>query len=497
MDTSTSRFQQRAAGWLNASGDSLETVAGWMQRHQFVLLGVFSLCYFVSMLALAQRKLFWFDELFTYYLATLPSLDAIVAELRNGVDHHPPSYFVLMRAASNLWPDPHVSFRIPSIAGYWLLSICLFRFVTRRTSAVYGVLAMLLPYVSAQSWVTDARPYGPSLGVLALGFTAWQSATMTPRRPWPLVLLAVAIAGAISTSYYSVLALVPLGIAELIRTAERRKIDLPMWLAMGAGVSVSLLYLPYVIGSVGGFNPNNWARPSFESLLGMYIEFFGPAIWFWLGCVLFGALLVILRHSVRQRRQDDLEFELPAAEMALGAGLLLLPLLGLAVAYAVTKMITARYVISTVTGFSMLVAFLASRASRASGVAGLAIVSAALFSSMFGWYQEWSGAAQKRNQIRTVFALLDGVPADAAGLPVVFESPLHLFEVCHYSDPALTERFVFLSDPESSLVYSGTRYTGRGLTNLQRYAPLHIDTFAGFRQTHRRVIFLEKYLVGR
>ena len=112
---------------------------------------------------------------------------------------------------------------------------------------------------------------------------------------------------------------------------------------------------------------------------------------------------------------------LPAAEVALGVGLFLLPFLGMAVAYAVTKMITARYVISTVTGFSMLVAFLAFRASRAKAVTGLAIVSAALLSSMFTWYLEWYAAPQKRNQIRTVFALLDRAPSDAADLPVGLE----------------------------------------------------------------------------
>jgi hypothetical protein len=183
--------------------------------------------------------------------------------------------------------------------------------------------------------------------------------------------------------------------------------------------------------------------------------------------------------------------------MALGAGLLLLPVLGLAVAYAVTKMITARYVISTVTGFSMLVAFLAFRASRASAVAGLAIVFAALCSSMFNWYVEWNSTPQGSNEVRTVFALLDRAPEDAADLPVVFESPLDLFEVCHYSDRVLTKRFVFLTDPESSLLYSGTRYTGHGLTSLQRYAPIRIDSFAGFRQAHRRFLVYETPFLGR
>jgi Dolichyl-phosphate-mannose-protein mannosyltransferase len=490
MVNSIERFEERVSAMLNASCDLLEEAAGWMQRHQVVLLSIFSICYFVAMFALAQRKLFWFDELFTYYLTTLPSMDAVVAELAKGVDHHPPSYFLLMRAASSLWPDPHVSFRIPSIVGYWLLSISLFRFVTRRTSAVYGTTAMLAPYVVTHVWAADARPYGPAVGLLAVGFAAWQSATLPAKRSWSLILLAVGIAGAISTSYYAVLALVPLGIAELIRTVQRRTIDLPMWLAMGAGAAVSLLYLPLVIGSVSGFDPYNWARPSFAALLGMYEDFFESAIWFWLGCLLFVAVLVILQRWARKRK-DGIECELPAAEVALGAGLLLLPVLGLAVALAVTKTITTRYVISTVTGFSMLVAFLAFRAARGSAIAGLAIASATLLSSMFSWHLEWRAAPQVSNRIKAVSSLLDHAPDDTASLPVVFESPMQLFEVCHYSDRALTERFVFLVDPESALFYSGTRYTGHGLTSLQRYAPMRTESFASFRQAHPRFLLYE------
>jgi len=496
MANSTASLQERVSGWLGFCEHALETTAEWVETRQLAVVGAFSVCYFMVFIAVAQRKLFWFDELFTYYVSGLPSWNAIVAELRNGVDYHPPSYFLMMRAASSLWPDPHVSFRIPSIVGVWLLSVCLFVFVTRRTSAVYGTLAMLAPSMTGvRVWVTDARPYGPAVGLLALGFLAWQSTAMPARRSGWLVLLAVSIAAAISTSYYAVLALVPLGIAELVKSVERRKIDFSVWLAMLVGASVSLLYLPAVTRGIGQFASDGWARPSLDSLLTMYRDMFESANGFWLACLLFGALLVLLQRPLT-KPVDDRDCALPAGDVALGAGLLLLPVLGLVVAYAVTKAITERYVISTITGFSILLGLLAFRVLRASAATGLVIVSAALLSSLSNWYIEWRRAPDRDGDVKAVSALLSRAPADTGSLPVVFESPLTLFQVSHYAGRALTARYVFLADADSSGQYSGVRYTGLGLTSLQRYSPVHVDQYASFRQVHNRFLLYESPFIG-
>jgi hypothetical protein len=159
-------------------------------------------------------------------------------------------------------------------------------------------------------------------------------------------------------------------------------------------------------------------------------------------------------------------------------------------------MITDRYVISTVTGFSILIPFLAFHAWRARALTGLAIASAALLSSMFIWYTEWNAAHRQRNQIQTCFALLDRAPDDTANLPVVFESPLRLFEVSHYSERALAKRFVFLADPESSVLFTQVRYSGHGLTSLQRYAPMRLEPFASFRRDHPRFLLYETTFVS-
>src|SRR6185295_14459378 len=101
--------------------------------------------------------------------------------------------------------------------------------VSRRTSTLYGLLAAALTFATgALRYATEARPYGLVVGFCALALVCWQAAADDHCRKLSLTGVAVAVAAAISSSYYAVLILAPLGAGELVRSLTRRKIDWPV-----------------------------------------------------------------------------------------------------------------------------------------------------------------------------------------------------------------------------------------------------------------------------
>src|ERR1700680_5005875 len=65
---------------------TLAAVEKFLDKHPFVVIGVFSVLYFIITSFHAARKLFWYDELFTWYMCALPNLHSIWAALIAGAD---------------------------------------------------------------------------------------------------------------------------------------------------------------------------------------------------------------------------------------------------------------------------------------------------------------------------------------------------------------------------------------------------------------------------
>src|SRR5262249_59405280 len=130
----------------------------------------------------------WNDELFTLYIARLPTYADIWSFLASGVEQLPPTFHILARLCMKLFGVNPWALRLPEILGVGVMSLCLFVVVSRRSSAVYGLIAMLLPLVThVFYYATEARPYGLVLGCAALSLLCWQSAADDRRRGFSLV----------------------------------------------------------------------------------------------------------------------------------------------------------------------------------------------------------------------------------------------------------------------------------------------------------------------
>lgn len=263
-----------------------------LSRKKYVVLVLFSVAYVFETCYFASRKLFWFDELFTIYISRLPDLASIWHALSEGVDANPPLLYELTRVSELLFGEGPVAARLPGILGFGIFCLCLFRFVSIRSSALGGIVSMLFPLVTGASWYAyDARSYGAVLGFGGVALICWQGAAMrSERRLGWLVGLAGALACAMLTHSYALLLFIPIGCGELARSVSRKRVDWPVWAAIiiaSAAMVPSFMLLRSVISSGGSIV--GLFQPTLPKLAQAYQSYLAPA-----AGVLFGALVLTL-----------------------------------------------------------------------------------------------------------------------------------------------------------------------------------------------------------
>ena len=111
----------------------------------WLAVAAFTILYFADVCLRASAKYFWYDELLSLYFARLPNLHSLWGALQTGIDSNPPGFDLLNRAVRAVFGEGLIAMRLPEIIGFWVMCLCLFKFVERRAGILAGVIAMTLP----------------------------------------------------------------------------------------------------------------------------------------------------------------------------------------------------------------------------------------------------------------------------------------------------------------------------------------------------------------
>ena len=272
---------------LNSLVDRLSSI---LTQHKYLFLALFSAVYFADTLYHASRRLFWYDELFSVYLTRVPSLAALWRALTNGADFHGILFHTLTRYSAHLVGEGNIGLRLPAILGFWIFCLCLFRFVSARSSVVPAFISLLFPMITVAYWyASEARGYGIALGFCGLALICWQvAAAGGSNRFWSLLGLGGALACALLSHSYAFLVFVPLALGELWRDVNRARIDWPVWTTMAVSSSVLITSIPllHAAKTVNGIVPETLRRlvPSYQFLLRPPVAGF-LALWVILLCL--------------------------------------------------------------------------------------------------------------------------------------------------------------------------------------------------------------------
>lgn len=473
-------------------GFAEEAIAA-LERGRYFYLILFSIL-FAAMTALrALAKPFWYDELFTFYMSRLPSTASIWAALRDGADLCPPLLFLATRTAQKLFGDGLIATRFPAMLGFLTMLLCMYRFVAVRCGTVYGFAAMLFTVLSgAYGYAYEARAYGMVLGFCGLSLIAWQAAADGRARRWTLPALFLSLTAALMTHCYAVLILIPFGVGELVRSWSRKRIDWPVWLALGAASVSVVSYVPLLAASRTVSMDNVIFRPSLRVIADSYALVAAPLAW----PVIAGLVILMLAQQESGAPQPaNAPRSMPLYELALAVAFTLVPLYAYLIAKFISHVFMSRYGLTAVIGFSILLPWFARRSVRGNPVPGLALTM--LFA---GWFVSgfviWmanavpSKVAAAPNQTAPAHSYELTPEAVEPGLPFVAANGLFFLEADHYGSSAFVSRLFYLMDREAALRYTGSDPFDGGFFILRRWFPLRgsIENYEEFVRSHRRFL---------
>ena len=196
-------------------------------------------------------------------------------------------------------------------------------------------------------YASEARGYGLVLGFATLALLCWSRAAADERRKVFIPLLACSVAAAVASHYYAILILVPLGAGELTRTWIKRKVDIPMWLALSAGL------LPFCCSR---------RQSQRTRLLSAFLGPSGvaqcPQVFLLSGIVINLILVAVAATILRRRRSTDNVYvakPIPLWQSVTFIMLVALPVVAMIVAKLVTHAYTERYALSAMLGGAILI----------------------------------------------------------------------------------------------------------------------------------------------
>ncbi len=350
--------------------ERLSTLIGRLSP--FLLCG-FVVGYGVVTWYLATQRLFWFDEFFTVHLSRLPGFDATWQALLMQADFNPPLFYELTRLSERLLGAGPAQIRLPSIVGFGVFCLCLYRFVSVRAPVFAAFVALLFPFATGIYWYAyEARAYGALLGFGGLSLVCWQLvAARTERRLWALIGLTVFLACGMLTHAYGVLFGLPLAMGELWRAVERKRIDWPVWIALAvslAGIFPSFILLTSVLAAINEIQTTVFDA-SVAKLFDAYRSYLAPALG-----ILLGGLALALFVPDREAGGGDRQ-RVPGHEYVALATFLLVPAVACAMAAVTGAPFMSRYGLPAVAGFSCLLGLgLRRRPAAAAGALALLVV---------------------------------------------------------------------------------------------------------------------------
>ena len=442
----------------------------WLQIDQpaISLVIIFSLLYFAQTLILAGEKTFWFDEIRSLEICRLPTFHAAWNAVLAGADFNPPLFYLIQRGNRALFGEGLIALRLPEIVGFWIFSLCLFRFVSKRAGLLAGWVAMLIPSLSiAYYYAYEVRPHGLVLGFSGVALICWQ---MCDERPgswkWPLG-FAIALEGAALTHCYAILIVLPFATAELVTAIRSRTVRWRKWSALVLPpVFAVLAYLPLIRSYRTNLGTpfSSQFPPNITALINFYPNLLGLSVLVVLvvAAVLFG--LERSRAWFRSGSEQSLSEGLTSSEATVTLAFLCMPVLGVLLARLINGPFFARYFTSTLIGICVALR-VGMGGRRTRGSLAVAILVTCLFAKAVltvGWhkyrgvdeisYEPSTGIRLNTNAADplAIHPMLKSNPLRS--LPVLVPDTLEFYYLLHYA-PALASNFSTLK-----LFNKGRRY---------------------------------------
>jgi hypothetical protein len=436
-------------------------------------------------------KPIWYDEAVTVYIARSPSVASLMNAIYDGTDQNLPLSHLAVRLSYAVFGYSELTTRLPALFGFWVMLLCLFLFLKKRLPLPCAFAGTIFPMLTlAWQYSYEARSYGLLLGAGSLALYCWQSGTDREdrRRYGALAGISMSLAMALSAHVYGLLLAIPFTAGEIARSIQRKRIDVPVWVAFLIPAPLVLFY-PGLLAVARSWDFSGM-QPNMNALAGFFPDVFRTAI----TPIVFAGLAAAL-FSAHRNKDNELAEGLRLYELIALGGFLLGPwlfflagsMLHTTIAYV------PRYGLLSVVGASGLMSWTLAKIMRDR------MRSAAVFAAVLAF---WLVAARTREalsdrrppaeQITSVYSTL--VDALKEGLPVMVAQP-HIFLQADYYLPAqLLDRAYYVADPETEHNYLSQELVDQITIRVARNFPLrsHVVYWNDFRHNRRFLLHTGK-----
>jgi len=464
------------------------TVAKW-NHEKLANYGCGALVLYCAAVAVlsAESKPFWTDEIVTLAIVRLPTISGMWDALRRVVDAFPPPFFLLERCADKLPLDPHIAVRLPSILGFCCILLSVFAFIRRRSGGIIALVcaASLLLTVLFEPYSVEARAYSLMTAFIALALVCYQRAEAV----WSAVLLALCLATAVSTHYYAVFVLVVFGLAETAFCLEKRRFRPTVWFAICCGLAPIVAFWPLLSAVRAYFHAGFWATPALSTAMETYGWFFrspGPLGTALAAVAAVGVIITWAQERIGSRSEPD-PLSLPLQECVLICGLLLVPLIVLAVTKLIHGGFTYRYMLPSLLGFPLAAGYILARVDRKIvALFVVFVVIAVTLQEGIGWIHRVGSRGRRISPTADVEELVNA--AGYPQLPVVISDAHDFVQFSYYAPPELARRLVSVVDPQQATLYAGTDNLDKSLLALRSCLPLQLYEYDPFAAKYSRFL---------
>ena len=310
--------------------------------------------------------------------------------------------------------------------------------------------------------------------------------------------LAAAVGLTLNTHYFGVLLLAPLCLAELFRSAQRRRVDVPVATAIGTGMACVMFVLPF-LRAAGEFRQHYAIldQVSFRDITRNYRWLLLDYTHYGLGTQkaiamgLMATTLLLLWGLVWQIRGKTLNI-LPAEAVfiVLLAGL---PFFGYLLARYVTHVIELKYVLCAIVGMAALAAIGASPLLRRKWVA------LGVFGAMFVAIA-WTGVTRVVEQratwqeLQSSMAIAPDIKAAvlASATKLLYIQDLYYFDLASYyePDPDMRSRLALVYSREQEMRWDHHDTISLNALHMRVFTPYKIVPYEQLAQTPGEQVFV-------
>lgn len=325
----------------------------------------------VSCALISPEKLFWNDELYSWYFLADPSFSHMWAAFNDQINTTPPLYFVLGWGWAQVAGASELSLRLFSSVGFGVALVFVWGSLRRAYGFWPSCVGTLLVFLTSEVVLmqnAEARMYGLFLALAAAA--VYQYLVLNERRaytPWDLIGVAALHAALVNTHLFGPFYSVAILGAYVVMDVRHGRLRKGIYAAVGVGWLAFLVYLPAFLNHADAGQPRAWMP---EPRLGDFFELLGLASPSFVEVTYLSLLVLclVLNYTLgggRDRdREDDTATAPVGAEwplLCMAFALITVPVVAWLFSRAVKPIFWDRYLIPSILSYSICIAHLTAR----------------------------------------------------------------------------------------------------------------------------------------